>query len=214
MKQMKLWMLAAILFCGAVCVTSCNNNGSGNANAEKAASTDSVDAVEMMNNFPFLPAINQYLVDSIGSQYAPGEVCIPCATIVACDQADSDSAMQVLGDFWVFNFNVVGDTLKTVSGGDHPGLMRVKQNEKGEFEVLSFEQVEDGHGNEASAKRIFGDMYEAFHGINSDEATREEARGIAIGWYVKNNNLPVKYYQDYGWPAHEIPVKHMVPISN
>ena len=123
MKQMKLWMMAAILACGAACVTSCNNNG--NANAEKAASTDSVDAVEMMNHFPFLPALNQYLVDSIGSQYAPGEVCIPCPTIVACDNADSDSAMLVYGDFWVYNFNIAGDTLKTVSGGDHPGVMRV-----------------------------------------------------------------------------------------
>ena len=211
MKKMRLWMMAAILFCGVVCVTSCNNNG--NANVEKAASADSLDAVEMMGNFPFLPAINQYLVDSIGSQYAPGEVCIPCATVVACDKADSDSAMMVWGDFWVFNFNVAGDTLKTVSGGNHPGLMRVMENEKGEFEVLSFEQVEDGHGNEASAKRIFGNFYEAFHGINSNEETREETRGIAIGWYVKNHDLPVKYYQDYGWPAKEIPVKHMVPTS-
>ena len=211
MKQMKLWMMAAILACGAACVTSCNNNG--NANAEKAASTDSVDAVEMFNHFPFLPALNQYLVDSIGSQYAPGEICIPCPTIVACDN-ESDSVMKVYGDFWVYNFNVAGDTLKTVSGGDHPGVMRVMQNEKGEFVVLSFEQVEDGHGNEASAKRIFGDMYEAFHGINSDEETREEARSVAIGWYVNTHNLPVKYYQDYGWPAKEIPVKHMVPSSN
>ena len=211
MKQMKLWMMAAILICGVACVTSCNNNG--NANAEKAASTDSVDAVEMMDHFPFLPALNQYLVDSIGSKYAPGEICIPCATIVACDQAESDSAMLVYGDFWVFNFNVAGDTLKTVSGGDHQGLMRVKTNDKGEFEVLSFEQVEDGHGNEASAKRIFGDMYEAFHSINSNEESREETRSIAIGWYVKTHNLPVKYYQDYGWPAKEIPVKHMVPTS-
>lgn len=211
MKQMKLWMMAAILFCGVTCVTSCNNNG--NANVDKPASVDSLDAVEMMDNFPFLPAINQYLVDSIGSQYSPGEVCIPCATVVACDQADSDSAMMVWGDFWVFNYNVAGDTLKTVSGGSHPGLMRVMQNEKGEFEVLSFEQVEDGHGNEASARRIFGDLYEAFHSINSNEETREETRSIAIGWYVKNHDLPVKYYQDYGWPAKEIPVKHMVPTS-
>ncbi len=75
------------------------------------STTDSVDAVEMMNHFPFLPALNQYLVDSIGSQYAPGEVCIPCPTIVACDNADSDSAMLVYGDFWVYNFNIAGDTL-------------------------------------------------------------------------------------------------------
>ena len=214
MKTMRLWMMAAILFCGAGCLVSCNGNaGTDNVATDNAVSEDSVDAVEMMNHFPFLPALNQYLVDSIGSQYAPGEVCIPCATIVACDQAESDSAMKVWGDFWVFNFNVAGDTLKTVSGGDHPGLMRVKQNDKGEYEILSFEQVEDGHGNEASARRIFGDMYEAFHGINSDEETREEARSVAIGWYVKTHNLPVKYYQDYGWPAREIPVKHMVPSN-
>jgi hypothetical protein len=102
---------------------------------------------------------------------------------------------------------VVGDTLKTVSGGDHPGKMCLKKNEKGEFEVISFEQVEDGHGNEASARRIFGDMYEAFHGINSDQETREQARGIAIARYVRANNLPYKYYQDYGWPAKEIPTE-------
>ena len=208
---MRLWMMAAILLCGAGCLISCNGNAKVDS-ADKAVSGDSVDEVEMMDHFPFLPALNQYLVDSIGSQYAPGELCIPCATIVACDQ-DADSAMLVWGDFWVFNFNVAGDTLKTVSGGDHPGLMRVKQNEKGEFEVLSFEQVEDGHGNEASAKRIFGDMYEAFHGINSNEETREEARSVAIGWYVKTHNLPVKYYQDYGWPARELPTKVMVPTN-
>ena len=216
MKKMTLWMIAAVLFCGLGAIASCNGNAQvGNAqvdNADEAIIGDSVDLVEMMNHFPFLPVLNQYLVDSIGSQYAPGEICIPCATIVACDQ-DSDSAMLVWGDYWVFNFNVAGDTLKTVSGGDHPGLMRVKQNEKGEFEVLSFEQVEDGHGNEASARRIFGDMYEAFHGINSDEETREEARSVAIGWYVKTHNLPVKYYQDYGSPAREIPTKLMRPMN-
>ena len=114
MKQMKSWMMAAILLCGAACVTSCNNSGNANASADKGVSHDSVDAVEMMNAFPFMPAINQYLVDSIGSQYAPGEICIPCPTIVACD-SESDSVMKVYGDFWVYNFNVAGDTLKTVS---------------------------------------------------------------------------------------------------
>ena len=204
-------MLAAILLCGVACVTSCN----GNANVNKI-NLDTPEVVEIEDMDALKPVMEQYLVDSIGAQYAKGEVCIPCATVVACDQWTTDSVVDsvvVLGDFWVFNFNVVGDTLKTVSGGDHPGKMCLKKNEKGEFEVISFEQVEDGHGNEASARRIFGDMYEAFHGINSDQETREQARGIAIARYVRANNLPYKYYQDYGWPAKEIPVKHMVPTS-
>ena len=39
---------------------------------------------------------------------------------------ESDSAdVRVWGDFWVFNYNISGDTLKTVSGGDHPGLFHL-----------------------------------------------------------------------------------------
>lgn len=201
---MKLWMCAAILICGVGFMGSCNGN------ADKATEAAAEDTVAVENENPVVTAVDRYLVDSIGKHYAPGEMCIPCATVVACDQWTTDSVVDsvvVLGDFWVFNFNVVGDTLKTVSGGDHPGKMCLKKNEKGEFEVISFEQVEDGHGNEASARRIFGDMYEAFHGINSDQETREQARGIAIARYVRANKLPVKFYQDYGWPAKEIPAE-------
>ena len=111
------------------------------------------------------------------------------------------------GDFWVFNYKQDGDTLKTVSGGDHPGMMIVKKNENGEFVVASFEQVEDGAGNLESAKRIFGEMYDAFHSLNSNEEAREKVRAKSIANYVKANNLPVKYYQDFGWPAKEIPTK-------
>jgi len=199
MANMKSWMLAAILFCGIGCLTSCN----GNADADKTAvDTVAVDSTENDGDV-MLAAVDRYLVDSIGKQYSQGEVCIPCVAVVATDQKNPDSVM-VWGDFWVFNFQVVGDTLKTVSGGDHPGLMCVQKASDGTFKVTSFEQVEDGSGNQASAKRIFGDMYEAFHGINSDQETREELRGMSIAKYVKANNLPIKYYQDYGWPAIEL----------
>jgi len=200
MKNMKSWMIAAILFCGAGCLVSCN----GNADAgDKAASdTVAVDSAANSGN-DMLAAVDRYLVDSIGSQYSQGEMCIPCATIVATNQENPDSVL-VWGDFWVYNFQTAGDTLKTVSGGDHPGMMCVQKMEDGTYKVTSFDQVEDGSGNLASAKRIFGDMYEAFHGINSDQENREQARGMCIAKYVKANNLPVKYYQDYGWPAVEI----------
>ena len=122
-------------------------------------------------NPEFFAALSGYLVDSIGSHYAPGEVCIACPTVVASTPQDNES-LRVLGDFWVFNYNVVGDTLKTVSGGSHPGAMILKKTDNG-YVVTSFEQVEDGSNYLSSAKRIFGDMYMAFHSINSDEETRE-----------------------------------------
>ena len=195
MKKMKFWIIAAILLCGAAVLTSCNGTNGKSADVR----------VDDAGN-DFRVAVDNYLVDSIGVNYAPGEVCIPCATILVINDMNPDSIL-LWGDYWVFNFNVVGDTLKTVSGGDHPGLMCIKKTEKGEFYVASFEQVEDGHGNEASARRIFGDNYNDFHAFNSNEEAREQFRADYIANYVKAHNLAVKYYQDYGWPAKEIPTE-------
>ena len=190
MKKMKfLMLLSAIILC---CSTTCKVPPITMEESNKAL----LSMVEQ--NPEFYAALNSYLVDSIGSQYAPGELCISCPTVIA------STNLRVLGDFWVFNYNVVGDTLKTVSGGSHPGAMNLKKTDTG-YVVTSFEQVEDGSGNLASAKRIFGTMYEAFHSINSDEETREQVRALFIAKYVKDNKLPVKYYQDYGWPARKIP---------
>ena len=201
MKTMKLWMMAAILFCGAGCLTSCT----GNANADKAA-TDTVAADTVKVGDVVMEGVKKYLVDSIGSQYSAGDMCIPVVVMTCTEGVNADSVFK-WGDYWVFNYKVVGDTLKTVSGGNHSGKMLLTKNENGEYQVMSFEQVEDGAGNLESAKRIFGEYYDAYHAANSDEAYREKARAGFIADYVKAHNLPVKYYQDYGWPAKEIPTE-------
>ena len=198
---MKLWVMAAILFCGLGCLTSCN----GNANADKET-TDTVAAEASQGVDELTVAIEKYLVDSIGAQYAPGELCIPLITMTCSDGMKADSVFM-WGDFWVFNYKVVGDTLKTVSGGNHAGKMLIKKNENGECQVTSFEQVEDGAGNLESAKRIFGEYYDAYQAVQGDEAYREKARAASIADYVKAHDLSVKYYQDYGWPAKEIPAE-------
>ena len=150
----------------------------------------------------YFPAIDRYLVDEIGKQYTKGEHCVPFHRIVAVDERNADDIL-IWGDFWVFNYNQVGDTLKCVAGGSHPGLMHVAQTENG-FKVTAFEQVEDGSNFLPSAKKIFGDKYDAFQAINSDEKNREILRAEVLGNYVKNHGLSVTLYQDYGWPAKKI----------
>lgn len=146
-------------------------------------------------------AISDYLVKEIGSQYSQGEVCVPVLMIVSTEEKEADNTL-VWGDFWVFNYNLAGDTLKTVSGGNHSGLMTVqKQGDK--LTVTSFEQTEDGAGNEASAKRIFGQHYDVYQNMHSNEDVREAVRKEQLKEYVRQHNLNVHYYQDYGWPAVE-----------
>lgn len=153
----------------------------------------------------YFPAIERYLINEIGSKYLEGEICVPFQTVVAVDERNSDDIL-VWGDFWVFNYNIEGDILKTVSGGSHPGLMHIKQTDEG-FEVTGFEQVEDGSKNLPSAKGIFGDKYEDFHAVNSDETRREKHRAEVLANYVQKHGIPVTKYQDYGWPVKELPIE-------
>ena len=150
----------------------------------------------------YFPAIDRYLADSIGSQYAKGEYCVPFHSIVGVDERNADDIL-VWGSFWVFNYNQVGDTLKCVSGGSHPGLLHIRQTEKG-FEVTAFDQVEDGSRYLPTAKKIFGDKFDAFKTINSDEKNRERLRAEGLATYAKKNGLAVTLYQDYGWPAKKL----------
>ena len=190
-----LWMLAALLLCGATTFTSCKSKTN-----EVPVEEQVTDTVAIQTE---LTAIEQYLVDSIRVNYLEAELCIPCGTIIATDTIGNGDEFRVWGDYWVFNYNLVGDTLKLVSGGSHAGLMNLKKTDNG-YEVLSFEQVEDGAGHEASAKRIFGEHFEAFWKINSDADAREAERERAIAKYVSEHQLSAKYYQDYGWPAVKI----------
>ena len=194
-------MLAAILICG-VSVVGCGNKKAKEQPKETQVETVQVEEVvseeELCN-----VAIENYLVNVIGKNYAEAEYCITSPFIVSTDNGNKYDVL-VWGDFWVFNYDLSGDTLKTVSGGNHPGLMHLKRTDNG-YEVTSFEEVEDGSGNLESSKRIFGDNYEAFCEINSNQEKREDIRLHFVADYVKKHNLPVKMLQDYGWPAVALP---------
>lgn len=146
--------------------------------------------------------ISSYLVKEVGSHYLQGDLCIPVLMLVSTEEDSSDS-IRVLGDFWVFNYNVVGDTLKTVSGGNHSGQMYLAKD-GGKLKVARFEQTEDGAGNEQSAKRIFGDRYDIFQNMHSNDDVREAVRREQLQQYVQQHDLKVEYYQDYGWDARKL----------
>ena len=121
--------------------------------------------------------------------------------IVAEEERDKET--RVWCDCWIDWYNVAGDTLKTVSGGNHSGCMIVRQN-NGKPVVTAFEQTEDGAGNESSAKRIFGKHYEVYHNMHSNQEVREAVRKEQLQEYVRCHNLKIRYYQDYGWQAVEL----------
>ena len=200
-KTLKMWMMAAILICG-ISLVGCGNKKAKEQPKETQEETIKVEEVvsdaELCN-----AAVEDYLVNVIGKNYAEAAYCIPCPFIISTDNANKNDVL-VWGDFWVFNYDLSGDTLKTVSGGSHPGLLHLKRTDKG-FEVTGFDAVVDGAGNLESAKKIFGDKFDAFWELNSNAEKREDIRLHFVADYVKKHNLQVKLLQDYGWPAVALP---------
>lgn len=146
-------------------------------------------------------AISDYMVKDIGQQYLKGELCIPTLLIVATEE-DADTA-RVWCDNHVYWFSISGDTLKTVSGGNHSGLMTLVKKD-GKPTVTRFEQTTDGAGNETSARRIFGLHYDVYQNMHSNHDVNEAARKEQLKEYVRQNGLAIRYYQDYGWDAVEL----------
>ena len=69
--------------------------------------------------------------------------------------------------------------------------------------------VNDGTDFDESAKKIFGDNYDAFTKDGSDEKLREKTRAQIIANYVAANNLNITAYQDYGWDPVTLPEENI-----
>lgn len=181
---------------------------------QKVAETlENTTTIEVPQN-PYLAAIENYLVDEFGKNYAPGELCITNYSVINIEEPGEPSDptevitatdIKVWGDWWVFNYNIVGDTLKCVSGGSHPGMFQLEK-EGDAFKIVAFDQVEDGSRTLPSAKRIFGDLYEDFHAINSNQELRDSVRLAMVAQYVQEHCIPVTMLQDFGWPAIPLPL--------
>ena len=150
----------------------------------------------------YYAAVDRYLAEQIAGHYAPGEYSVPVYQEVAVDDSDSTD-IRIWGDFWVYNYKQEGDTLKCVSGGSHPGLIHICQIGEN-FYVKDFEQVGDGSSFLPTAKRIFGEYFEAFQIHHSDGDEHESLRRDVLRSFVRDHKLSVTKYQDYGWPAKDL----------
>lgn len=197
MKQISLWVIAASLSICALAFTACTNGGSTSVSASDEITEATADVATDTTPDTYLAAIDRYMVNDIAVNYAQAEYHIPVGIIVAVDESNPDSVL-VWGDFWIENYNISADTLLFVSGGSHPGLMHVAKTGNA-YTVTAFDVVEDGSHFLPSAKRIFGDKFDAFQKIQSNDELRKELRRMAVSAYVKQNGIKAVMYKDYGW---------------
>ncbi|MCR5526603.1 MAG: hypothetical protein K6F39_04385 [Lachnospiraceae bacterium] len=176
------------------------------ASAEsETASTESAYLPEFVyeGDDEIISASCKFILDELAKGYLDGAALIPCPIIIAVDDSNADDIL-CYGLFDLYTYDLNGDTLETVAGGENPGCIHLKKNSSGEFEVTDFDCVEDGSSYTESAKKIFGEHYDKFEETVSDSKSKEEIRKSFIKDYVVANELPATKYQDYGWDPIDI----------
>ncbi|MBO6215255.1 MAG: hypothetical protein J6N76_06935 [Lachnospiraceae bacterium] len=176
------------------------------AEAETAAAQAATDEATSLPAYSYpkddavLSAVCDYMINTEGAYYEKSDVAIPYVVEVARDEQDEND-IKIWGDFWILNYDLSGTVLMNTSGGSYPGKFHIKKISDTEYEVVDFEKVEDGAGFNESAKRIFGDNYDAFMKAYSDSDLKEQVRAEYIRDYVEANGLNIDSYQDYGWDS-------------
>ena len=106
----------------------------------------------------------------------------------------------------MLKYDLVGDVLECTSGGSYPGCMHLRLTDTAEgYEVTKFDLVGDGAQYEPTAKKIFGEHYDALVKSNADTSGREALRAQIIANYVAANDLDITAFKDYGWDPVKLP---------
>ncbi len=207
MKKRYLVLMLVMIFATAFCLGACGTTAFEDTvdDVIDTVTTDfEVDgsAYGYAGEDPIEAAVYKYMAEEVSKNYDKADVSIPTVNIINVDYTDPDDVL-VRGDFWIDNYNINGDTLECVSGGDYPGVMHLTKGET-EYVVNDFEVVADGSDWDSSAKELFGEYYDDFMAVVSDDEARAELRKITVSDYVNLNGLDINQFEDYGWPAVEL----------
>ena len=171
----------------------------GTAYAAAADGSAALPAYVYQGDDPYLAAVCNWITSGEGRKYLQAEVTIPCPLIAEIDDSDPQD-IRVWGNFWVYSYKAVGTTLISVSGGECPGLLHLR-NVENSYEVFDAELVGDGGAYAKDMRRIFGPL----RMMKLDAIDGDALRAQYIADYVLGNNLPFTQYQDYGWDPVHIP---------
>lgn len=151
-------------------------------------------------------AITFFICDELAKGYETANVGLPVVIEVSRDESDPND-IKVWGEFEYYTYNLVGDTLETQAGGSYPGCMHIKKTDAGiGYTVDHFDPVDDGSNFDSSAKEIFGERYDAFMEVYSNDKLKNDKRKEFIEEYVSSHSVPATKYQDYGWDPVELNV--------
>lgn len=196
--------------CGKKTDSAASAAETGNAAAESTAGETAADNEEEQILKPgdlppfrftgeaaWMDALLDDLIKENGGAFESGNVMIPNFVIFRVKDEDPDY-VRVWGNFWLMNYELQGQCLKTKNGGSFPGKFTLRRKD-GIYQVSERDMVGDGGDHQKDAERIFGEDDELLFAWSTQDQVTEENRKKTIQKYAEERELPLTSYQDPGW---------------
>ncbi len=149
-------------------------------------------------------AAYDYLSFDYSNDYNTDNVMIPYVSIVGIEESDPEDVL-LYGDYYVWEFSKEGDKLVTVSGGHCPGIIHLQRFGEGDDASYTATGVFDVAYTDDDAIALFGDHYDQYHEVSSDEDIRDVGLSHVISQYVKANDLNITKFRIAGGEDIELP---------
>ena len=181
------------------------------------AAAETLPAYAYTGSDPVEAAVAAFTAD-LGNGYRMEEntVSVPAPVILKTEET-GDGQMAVYGNFWVFNYVPVGDTLECISGGEAPGVLTLARDGE-KWVPSSFEGVGDGADYEKDIRAICaGDKALEENYFAAGDASGDlcrEARLKYLREYVVANGLSVTAFRDTGWEPEAIFDEDVLSLLN
>ena len=153
-------------------------------------------------------AAYDYLSFEKESDYAPEDVMIPYVNIIGIDESDPEDVL-LYGDYYLWEFEKEDDTLVAIAGGHCPGIIHAQRfgDEGDEIAIYSATGMEEAFTDD-DAETLFGDYFDAYQSVSSDQEKRDEGLAQVIADYVSANALNITGYRISDEETRVLPESH------
>lgn len=132
-------------------------------------------------------------------------VYIPYPVILKVNE--KDNKVKVYGNFYSGHYELYGNQLNHVGGGESPAVITFQREADGSLAFVEIKEAGDGAYYAKDIKEFckgIQGLYEEFMDHDSIRQRANEIRIQMISEYEKANHLGIEYIKDYGWDPIKI----------
>ncbi|MDE7310881.1 MAG: hypothetical protein K2N87_04540 [Eubacterium sp.] len=168
--------------------------------ADEARDANTLPAFAYAGEDPIVKAVCEYMIKEEHIYRKPGISYVYIPVPILYEIVEEEEKIKVFGSFYSGIFYKNGNILVEDAGGYLSACIHLEKK-NGAYHAVQVEKSGDGSHYEKGIRAFCQgrqDIYEKFFDYEKQEELHRKTAIEMIGQYVKDNQLDIRYYQEYG----------------